>query len=124
MLAMGLPIEAQPVPGVHERIVASHKVPRTARRRNPTTNSAGALDRRRAGAPASAIDAADEIAPGWRHKAVYLEQFNLRAADLDLLGEEEAAPPDLVNYRTSCQTSFSVHLRYVFQPRGSTKSVA
>ena len=63
------------------------------------------------------IDAADEIALGWRHRAVYLERFNLRAADLDLLGEEEAAPLDLVSYRTSYQTSFSVYLRNTFQPQ-------
>ena len=65
----------------------------------------------------AAIDAADEIALGWRHKAVYLERFNLRAADMDLLGEQEAAPLDLVSYRTSYQTSFSVYLRNTYQPQ-------
>ena len=64
----------------------------------------------------AAIDAADEIAPGWRNRAVYLERFNLRAADLDLLGEEDA-PLELVSYRTSYQTSFSVYLRSTFQPQ-------
>ena len=62
----------------------------------------------------AAIDAEDEIAPGWRHRAVYLERFNLRAADLDLLGGE-GAPLELVSYRTSYQTSFSVYLRNTFQ---------
>ena len=65
----------------------------------------------------AAIDAADEIALGWRHKAVYLERFNLRGADMDLLGEQDAAPLDLVSYRTSYQTSFSVYLRNTFQPQ-------
>ena len=59
------------------------------------------------------IDREDEHAHGWRHKAVYLERFNLRAADLDLLGGE-GAPLELVSYRTSYQTSFSVYLRNTF----------
>ena len=61
------------------------------------------------------IDREDEIAPGWRHKAVYMDRFNLQAADMDLLRDESDAPLELVSFRTSYQTSFSVYLRDTLQ---------
>ena len=72
----------------------------------------------------AAIDAADEIALGWRHKAVYLERFNLRAADLDLLGGEEAAPWtwSVTGPRTRQASACICETRS--SPRNSTRSLA
>ena len=53
------------------------------------------------------IDVEDDVAPGWRSKAHYMGRFNLRAADLDLLGEQDA-PLGLVNFTTSYQETASV----------------
>ncbi len=62
------------------------------------------------------LRAEDLVAPGWRAAFPYLERFNLRAADLNLLGDMD---PDeaIVHFRNSYAETGSVYLRDTFLPR-------
>ena len=62
-------------------------------------------------------DVAEDIAPGFREGAVFLERFNLRTADLALFLDDLGAPGIPHQLRTDFEETGSVYLRNTFAPR-------
>lgn len=62
-------------------------------------------------------NADEQVAPGFRAHLIFLERFNLRAADLDLFADDPGAHGAPVRFRSDFEETASVYLRNTFVPR-------
>ena len=63
------------------------------------------------------MDTNKDITAGYQEQFVFLERFNMRAADLALFVDDPGHPDAPVHLRTDTEDTGSVYLRNMFMPR-------